>query len=271
MIDSDGKSLARVRSQMKRALIVEPSQPSARLLADLLRSMSGCESWMAATTDQALGLARTIEPQLIFTEHGAQGLDGVAFSRALRRSDFACRMVPVIMITSEATAAAILGARDAGVHEFLRKPYTIKDLVRRLEAVLLQGRGWIEAMSYIGPDRRRFNSGDYQGARKRRTDPTNQAAPHRDTIGQALKIVRAAMRASEADPSQALRALTAQAQDLRKAAVASGDLKLLDASADLERYLVQVRHGVPLSLAQLETATARLWPFLPPEEDSAAA
>jgi DNA-binding response OmpR family regulator len=271
MIDSDGKSLARVRHQMKRALILEPSQPSARLLADLLRNMSGCESWMATSNEQALGLARTIEPQLIFTEHGGQAVDGPAFTRALRRSDFACRMAPVIMITSEATAGAILGARDAGVHEFLRKPYTIKDLVRRLEAVLLQGRGWIEAMSYIGPDRRRFNSGDYQGARKRRTDAANQAAPHRDAINQALKIVRAAMRASESDPAQALRSLSAQALDLRRAAVASADLKLSDAAADLERYLVQARHGAGLTSAGLEAATARLWAFLPKDEETAAA
>jgi hypothetical protein len=48
-------------------------------------------------------------------------------------------------------AGAILAARDAGVHEFLRKPYSMKDLVRRLEAVTLRDRDWVEGVGYIGP------------------------------------------------------------------------------------------------------------------------
>lgn len=271
MIGPDGKSLARVREQMRRALILDAAPASARLLADLMRALSGCETWMAADNARALELARAVEPQLIFIEHSGPGLDGPAFARALRRSEFACRKAPVIMISGEATAAAILGARDAGVHEFLRKPFTIKDLVRRLEAVLLQGRGWIEAVAYVGPDRRRFNSGDYAGARKRRTDAANRAAPHREAVTQALKIVRAAMRASDSDPAQALRALSVQAQDLHKVAVASADLGLSTAAADLERYLVKVREGAGLSPEGLEAATCKLWAFLPAEEADQAA
>ena len=49
-------------------------------------------------------------------------------------SHWICRQAPVITVTGAATAGAILAARDAGVHEFLRKPYSMKDLVRRLEA-----------------------------------------------------------------------------------------------------------------------------------------
>jgi DNA-binding response OmpR family regulator len=270
MIGPDGKSLARVREQMKRALILESSQSSARLLADLLRARSGCESWTAPTNTRALELARAVEPQLIFIEHRGDGLDGPLFSRALRRGDLACRKAPIVMISSEATAAAILGARDSGVHEFLRKPYTIKDLVRRLEAVLLLQRGWIEAVAYVGPDRRRFNSGDYKGASKRRTDTANRTAPHREAIVQALKIVRAAMRASQSDPVQALRALVAQAQDLRKVAVASSDLALSDAAAELERYLRLAQLGAPLTPEGLDAATRKLWAYLPGEEQAAA-
>ena len=270
MIEADGKSLTRAREQMKRALILESSPSSARLLSDLLRTISGCESWTAAGNARAMELAQAVEPQLIFIEYAGDRLDGPAFARALRRSELACRKAPVIMIAGEATAAAILAARDAGVHEFLRKPYTTKDLVRRLQAVLLQGRGWIEAISYVGPDRRRFNSGDFKGARKRRTDPANQAAPHRETIAQALKIVRAAIQACDADPTQALRALSAQAQDLRKAAVASSDLKLSDAAAELERYLVKARVGGGMTRDGLETVTEKLWAFLPTDESVAA-
>lgn len=271
MFGSDAESLERVHSRMKRALIVEPAPASARLLADLLRNLSGCESWTAADNARALQLARAVEPQLIFVEYAGEALDGPALVRAIRRSDLACRKTPVIMITGSATAAAILQARDAGVHEILRKPYTIKDLVRRLEAVLLRGRGWVEATGYVGPDRRRFNSAEYKGSRKRRTDASNRAAPHREAILQALKIVRAAVEAVEADPAQVMRALTAQAQELRRAAVAAADLKLSEASAELERYLALARDGAGLSREGLQAATARLRAWLPEDGDAKAA
>ena len=38
----------------------------------------------------------------------------------------------------------------------MRKPFTIGDLERRLEAVTLKPRDWVEAVQYVGPDRRRF-------------------------------------------------------------------------------------------------------------------
>ena len=71
---------------------------------------------------------------------------------------------------AEATAASINGARNAGVHEFLLKPYTAGDLFKRVENVMLKPRPWIEAVMYVGPDRRRFNSGEFAGAKKRRSD-----------------------------------------------------------------------------------------------------
>lgn len=270
MYGSDGKSLERVLPLMKRALIVEPAPASARLLADLMRTLSGGESWMAADNTRALELARAVEPQLIFAEFSGEALDGPALVRAIRRSDLGCRKAPVIMITGAATAAAIVQARDSGVHEILRKPYTIKDLVRRLEAVLLQGRGWVEAVAYVGPDRRRFNSADYQGSRKRKTDAANRAAPHREAIVQAVKIVREAAAAIDSDPVQATRALLAQAQELRRAAVASADLTLSEAAAELERYLTRAKDA-GLSRDGLTGATARLWAYLPAEDASKAA
>jgi adenylosuccinate synthase len=56
----------------------------------------------------------------------------------------------VILITEDATAATILAARDAGVHEFLRKPFTLKDLPAGLKAqsaltpVYEEMEGWSE-------------------------------------------------------------------------------------------------------------------------------
>lgn len=246
---------------LERVLIVDPHQPSARLLHELLKDLGARHIRVEATTAAALAAAKDDNPQAIFIEYSGEGLDGLDFTLQLRRSDYACREVPVIMVTAEATAASIIGSRDAGVHEFLRKPYTIKDLVRRLDAVMLNSRDWVEAVRYIGPDRRRFNSADYRGPRKRKSD--QQAKPAAARIGQAMRILRSAVSAIESDPRQALRAMQAQAVDLISMAGITKDDKLAVAALRLSKTLdAQVKAG-RLSRAEIEAACVGLWPWLP--------
>lgn len=170
MFNADPKTLQRIAPFVRRAMVVDPNVGSVRLLSDLLKELGAFQVAVAARTDRALELAKEFEPQLILTEFSGPDLDGLEITRQLRRSQLPARQAPVIMITSEATPSAIIGARNSGVHEFLRKPYTAGDLFRRIENVVLKPRPWIEAVMYVGPDRRRFNSGEYAGSKKRHSD-----------------------------------------------------------------------------------------------------
>ena len=148
MFTTDAKNLARMGPTLKRVLIVDPNGTAAKLLAETLKGLGVGEVVHRAEGRAALDVCRDFEPTLIFTEYKGQHLDGEAFAKAVRRSNLACRKVPIIMITAEATAASILGARDSGVHEFLRKPFTSGDLTRRVEVVALKPRNWIEAVGW---------------------------------------------------------------------------------------------------------------------------
>lgn len=231
MFDGNPRTLQRIAAKMQRVLVVDPSTASQRLLADQLRNVgSSVQMFAAATTEQGWAMARTIEPQMIFVEHLGAGVDGLALARKIRRSDLLCRQAPIIMCTAEATPQIIFGARDAGIHEFMRKPFTIKDLERRLEAVTMKPRDWVEAVQYVGPDRRRFNSAEYKGPRKRKAD---QAGTPAARLSQALRIVKSAAQALDSDPAQARRALAAQATELRAVGEAVKEPRLIDAAAAL--------------------------------------
>ncbi|HSV04566.1 MAG TPA: response regulator [Phenylobacterium sp.] len=266
MFDRDSKTIQAMAPLLQRVLIVDPQVANAKLLGELMRSMVRCQVWAAATSAKALKLAGAVGPDLMFVELAGEGLDGVDFTRRLRRSTLACRDAPVIMVSGQATAAAILAARDAGVHEFIRKPFTVKDLTRRLEAVTLHPRDWIEAVDYVGPDRRRFNSGDYAGPLKRRSDapPALEAA----RTAQALKILRSAIGAVERDPAQALRAMQTQLRDLRKAAAQAGDMRLTTAVIEFARHVEAIEHGGGAQRGDLERKAAALLAYLPREDQS---
>lgn len=266
MFNDDHKTIQRMGPLLQRVLIIDPQPNNARLISELMRSIARSQVWTANSTDKAMAVCRVSDPQLIFVEQAGPDVDGAEFTRKLRRSDFVCRQSPVIMTTSVATAAGIMAARDSGVHEFLRRPFTTKDLLRRLEAVTMRPRDWIEAVGYVGPDRRRFNSGDYSGPLKRRSDP--RETPDSARMVQALKILSSALGAIDSDPVQALRSMQAQATELQRVAVALSNLKLSAATADFQRYLSAAVQQGPLDAAEVAAQAAGVLDFLP--KDTAA-
>lgn len=237
MFTADPKLLARIEPLVRRVLIVDPNLTAARLLGDLMKGMGAREVILEADEKRALALARDFEPSLIFVERHGPRLDGESFARRLRRSDVNCRRAPIIMVTAEATATNIKGARDAGIHEFMVKPFTAGDLLRRVANVTLKPRDWIEAVNYVGPDRRRFNSGEYKGPQKRKADLARAVDPVAARQDQAVRILRSALAQFDVDPTQALRAMRAQTVELKAQAMAAGDTRLAMAVAQLDANL----------------------------------
>ena len=176
MFNVDPRILARLAPELGRVVVFDPQPAAAKLVGELLKDMGARHITCATQTPRGLELIAHVEPQLICTEVVGADFDGVGLISRLRRSTLACRTVPVVVVSGEATVEGIKAARDAGAHEFLRKPFTAKDLFRRVENVALKPRPWIEAQAYVGPDRRRFNSGEVTGGRRRQADTAAQAA-----------------------------------------------------------------------------------------------
>lgn len=235
MFTLDQKTLHRLEPALRRVIVADPNAASARLLMDIVKSLGARDVFVESDEQRILDLAREAEPGLIITERTGPRLDGEGLAKRIRRSSLACRMAPIIMVTADATASTIKGARDAGVHEFLRKPFTAADLFRRVENVVTKPRDWVEAVAYVGPDRRRFNSGEYVGPRKRKADaPKNAAETIAAAKDQALRILASALAQFDSDPVQAVRAVKQQAETLKTLALKTSDAKLALAAGALD-------------------------------------
>lgn len=238
MFAADARVLNRIAPTIQRVVIADPNLASARLLVDIMKSLGSREVVVETDEARVMDAIREIEPGLIFTERAGPRLDGEGLTRNLRRSNLACRRAPVIMVTADATATTIKGARDCGVHEFLRKPFASSDLFRRVENVALKPRDWVEGVGYVGPDRRRFNSGEYAGPQKRKADkPASGAEAAVAVKDQAMRILAAALAQFDNDPAQAVRAARTQAETLKALAIKTSDAKLAIAASGLEAHL----------------------------------
>jgi len=259
---ADTRTLSRIEPAVRRVIIADPNLASARLLLDIMKSLGAREVVTLTDESRVMEAIREIDPGMIFTERTGPKLDGESLTRKLRRSNLAARRAPVIMVTADATASSIKGARDSGVHEFLRKPFTSADLFKRVENVALKPRDWIEAVGYVGPDRRRFNSGEYAGPQKRKADkPASAAAAALAVKDQALRILAAALAQFDNDPMQAVRAARQQAETLKALAIKASDARLVIAATGLEACLA----AGPVTKESLTKPINALLAFAEPE------
>lgn len=93
---------------------------------------------------------------IILCDYLMPGVDGNLFLRWIRTGHgVQDRFVPVVMISGAADRDVVEHARDAGVTEFLAKPFSAKAIADRILSVIISPRQFVLANGYFGPDRRR--------------------------------------------------------------------------------------------------------------------
>lgn len=114
-----------------RALVVDDSKPIRSIVARTLRELR-FECAEAANGVEALeAIATAGRPDLVTVNWHMPVMDGLEFVRRLRR-DPAHRDLPLLMISTEQDRGRISEALEAGVNDYLAKPFTAASLVRKL-------------------------------------------------------------------------------------------------------------------------------------------
>jgi len=145
-----------------RLLIIDPSPFMRRTIVGILRFFGCIDYREAADGAQALELMLTWQPDIILTEYAMDPLDVVDLTRILRSERSDLRYVPIVMVTAWSEAWRVSQARDAGVSEFVVKPFSAKGLMLRILETVLHPRTFVIAPHYAGPDRRRrLRDGDH--------------------------------------------------------------------------------------------------------------
>jgi DNA-binding response OmpR family regulator len=139
-----------------RVLVADPSSHMAALVAQMLHTLKIRSVDALVEMDAIVSeLNRRTFDLLLIDEQLAGGND-FGLIRSLRQSaNHANRVTPIIMMAAAPDAKMIAAARDAGVTEFLRKPFSAAHIQLRIDALEKSPRPFVEAAAYAGPDRRR--------------------------------------------------------------------------------------------------------------------
>ncbi len=137
-------------------LIVDDVRAMRAILKALLRQYGIQDFLEASDGAEALTILRSRRRDLVITDLSMQPMDGLEFTRRLRRQNSGPNaLVPVIVVSAHSEANWVQEALEAGVTDFLLKPVTAAALGQRLKAVIESPKPIVQAKTYCGPDRRR--------------------------------------------------------------------------------------------------------------------
>lgn len=121
---------------LKCALIIEDDPDIAETVRYNLAA-EGFETRVALTGEEGLSLALDSQkpPTLIILDLMLPGMNGLDLCRRLRRED-ATRRTPIIMLTAKASEADRVAGLDMGADDYLAKPFSVRELLARVRAVL---------------------------------------------------------------------------------------------------------------------------------------
>jgi len=127
----------------QRILIVE-DEPAIGEILDYNLAKAGFRTEIERRGDTALERIRKTPPDLILLDLMLPGLDGLELARILRR-DATTANLPIVMLTAKGEEIDRIVGLELGADDYIAKPFSPREVVLRVKAVLRRREGAPEA------------------------------------------------------------------------------------------------------------------------------
>lgn len=116
-------------------ILIADDNPSNRDILQTRLAAHGYEILTATDGEEALGIARDAQPDLILLDVMMPKLDGFEVCRRLKADD-SLPLIPVILVTAKMDSKDIVAGLEAGGDEYLTKPIDHAALAARVKSML---------------------------------------------------------------------------------------------------------------------------------------
>ena len=123
----------------KRILIVEDETSIREMVAFALRKADMQPMLAADAREAQMAVAATV-PDRILLDWMLPGMSGLELARRLRKETLTAE-VPIIMLTARGEEMDRVNGLEAGVDDYVVKPFSTRELVARIKAVLRRSHG----------------------------------------------------------------------------------------------------------------------------------
>lgn len=120
---------------MSANILVVEDEPSIQELIAASLNHAGHRALRADSAEEAVRLVNETLPDVVLLDWMLPGMSGVQFARRLR-SEERTRDLPIIMLTARSAEHDKVAGLDAGADDYLTKPFSPRELLARIKAVL---------------------------------------------------------------------------------------------------------------------------------------
>ena len=117
-------------------LVVEDDTSVRNLITTTLKS-NDYRFLSAPNGESAIACASSQQPDIVLLDLGLPDLDGVEIIRRIR----SWSQMPIIVISARSEDSDKIAALDAGADDYLSKPFSMEELLYRMEAIMRRVRG----------------------------------------------------------------------------------------------------------------------------------
>jgi two-component system phosphate regulon response regulator PhoB len=118
----------------RNILVVEDEAPIREMISFVLEQ-NGFNAIEASDIEQALDKVKEPYPDLILLDWMLPGGTGVSLAKKLKQNEYT-RNIPVIMLTARSDEDDKVKGFEAGVDDYVTKPFSPKELIARIKAVI---------------------------------------------------------------------------------------------------------------------------------------
>lgn len=122
-------------NDMKGKILIVEDEAAIREMLGYTLMKEGYAYHEAADVEQARAIVLKDRPDLILLDWMLPGVSGIDFARRLR-SDTDTQNIPIIMLTAKGEEDDKIRGLDTGVDDYITKPFSTKELLARLRAVM---------------------------------------------------------------------------------------------------------------------------------------
>jgi two-component system chemotaxis response regulator CheY len=152
-------------------LVVEDNQQMALMVKSILLTFGIGNVYIARNGQEGFDAFCKYNTDIVIADWMMKPVNGIEFTRIVRNEARSPNpFVPIILMTGFSEKKRVTEARDAGVTEFLVKPFVAKDLYKRIAQVIERPRQFVRCTDYFGPDRRRKTDDMFSGPWQRVDD-----------------------------------------------------------------------------------------------------
>ena len=152
-------------------LIIDDNRFARTLIKNALYAFGPRRMFEAANAKEGIDVLCKEQVDVVLVDYQMPEITGVEFALQVRKGgETPNPEIPIIMISGYAHEANTLSARQAGIHEFVSKPFSFDSLFRRIETTLTHPHQFIRTEDYTGPDRRWLDIDTPIGPERRNAD-----------------------------------------------------------------------------------------------------